>query len=317
LTTTAIDSKSKQFWAIVGGMLLLLVIVLYYVSFRWLLDYYWSYRDYVHGYLVPFFSAWLLWDRRDMLKLDELKGSFWGVPIVIATAVCAIYFDYEFRHVIKAFTLVPMIGGLVLLVGGGHAIRWAWPGIAFLSFMIPIPGRYSSLLSQELQKIGTSISVFVLQTLGIPAVAEGNIIQLTKSRLGVVEACSGIRMLVLFFAASVGAALYLRHRDPIVRIVIGLSAPPIAIIANVARITITAFLYENVSEELGEKIFHDLAGWLMMPIAIALLWLETALLDRLFVVPEHEAPLAFGAVVPRGPEPGEERTVPPGGTRAP
>ncbi|NLE38773.1 MAG: exosortase/archaeosortase family protein [Pirellulaceae bacterium] len=317
MTTPAIDSKSKQLWAITGGAMLLFVVVLYYQSFCWLLDYYWNYRDYVHGYIIPFFSAWLLWDRRDMLKLDQLKGSYWGVPIVVATVIWAIYVDYEFRHVIKAFTLIPLIGGLVLLVGGWHAIRWAWPGIAFLVFMIPVPGRYASLLSQELQAIGTRISVFVLQTLGVPAVADGNIIQLTKSRLGVVEACSGIKMLVLFFAASVGTALYLRHRDPIIRIVIGLSAPPIAIIANVARIVITAMIYENVSEELGEKIFHDLAGWLMMPIAIALLWLETALLDRLFVVPEQEAPLAFGAAVPRAPEPGAERTIPPGGTRAP
>ena len=80
------------------------------------------------------------------------------------------------------------------------------------------------------------------------------------------------------------------------RTLIVLRAIPIAVIANVGRITITAILYETVSQELGDKIFHDLAGWFMMPLAIALLWFETGLLAKLFEAPEREAPLAMGAM---------------------
>ncbi|MBN1589434.1 MAG: exosortase/archaeosortase family protein [Pirellulales bacterium] len=295
MTTPEIDSKSKNTLIISSSILLVLVVVVYYPVLYWLVKaHWWSNPDYIYGFLVPVFSGYLLWDRRDMLKLNQLNGSYWGILIILVTFVVAVYADSQYNKVLKGMTIVPMVGGMVLLVGGWHAIQWSWPAVGFLFFMSPLPGRFANLLSEELQAIGTSVSVFVLQTIGLPAVAEGNVIVLSNSRLGVVEACSGIRMLMLFFAACIGTAFYLRHRDPLTRILIALSAPPIAIIANVTRITVTAILYEKVSQELGDKIFHDLAGWLMMPMAIAILWLETALLDRLFVAPEREAPIGLG-----------------------
>lgn len=316
MTTATIDSKSKNTLIISSIVLLVTTLAIYSPALIWLVDYWVRHPEYLHGFLVPVFSAFLLWDRRDMLKLDQLKGSYWGVPVVLGSLALAMFADFDYTRVIKCMTLVPMLGGLVLLVGGWHAIHWSWSAIAFLGLMMPVPGRFSGLLSQQLQAVGTSISVFVLQTLGLPAIAEGNVIVLSKSRLGVVEACSGLRMLILFFAACIGAAFYLRNRDIITRVIIGLSAIPIAIIANVARITITAFLYENVSQELGDKIFHDLAGWLMMPLAIALVWLETAILDRLFIKPEREMPVAIGPVIARPITDVEQGTRPPANVRS-
>jgi len=306
-----IDSKTRNTYIVSAIVLLALVIGVYYPILCWLVNTWYNSQDYIYGFLVPVFSAWLLWDRRDMLKLDQLKGSYWGVLLVSAGVAASMYANYRFNHVLEVWSIVPLVGGLMLLIGGWHAIQWSWPAIVFLFFMAPLPQVLGEMLGQELQKIGTGISVFVLQTLGMPAVAEGNVIALSNSRLGVVEACSGLRMLMLFFAASFGAALYVR-RDPLIRILIAISAPPIAIIANVARITVTAILYENVSQELGDKIFHDLAGWLMMPMAIAILWFETALLDHLFVAPERETPIALGTAAVDSAQRSEGRTRLPG-----
>lgn len=278
---------------------MLLLAATYYKSFYWLFDQWYSVPDYVYGFFVIPFSAFLLWDRRDMLKGAVFKMSWWSIPFILSGAALRVYGNQVFSDLWETLSLIPILIGIVLLVGGWAAIRWSWSAIAFLVFMIPLPGFVAGSLSQELQTLGTKISVFTLQTLGMPAVAEGNVIVLSNARLGVVEACSGIRMLMLFFAACVGAAFLLRQRDLLTRILIVLSAIPIAIIANVSRITMTAILYETVSEELGDKIFHDLAGWFMMPLAIALLWLETALFSKLFVAPRRDAPLAFGPVPAR------------------
>jgi exosortase len=304
LPTPTTDTKSKNLYLRAFAVLLLATIGLYSLTLEGLVSFWWNTPDYIYAFFVPPFAAWLLWDRRDQLNLAEFKGSYWGVLVLLATSAIAMYADYDYNKVLKSWTMVPLLAGLVLLVGGWAALRWSWPSIVYLFCMMPIPGRFTDLLSRQLQAIGTSVSVFVLQTLGLPAISEGYVIVLSHSRLGVVEACSGIRMFMLFFAACIGAALYLR-RSAWERIVIVLSAPPIAVIANVARITITAFLYENVSQQLGDQVFHDLAGWLMMPMAIAMLWLETALLDRLFITPEREAPLAIGGVLPGGPARGE------------
>jgi len=285
-------SKSNT-TALIGAIVLAVVIVgAYWSTFAWLVKLWWEVQDYVYGFLVIPFAAFLLWDRREMIKGVELEGNLWGLPFLAIAAAMRWYSAYEFIQVAEALSIVTLVLGLVLLVGGWKALQWSWSAIVFLVFMVPLPGRMAGLLSRQLQSVATHVSVFTLQTLGIPAVSEGNVIILSETHLGVVEACSGIRMLMLFFAACIGAAFLIR-RDLFTRILIALSAIPISVIANVTRITSTAILYETVSQELGDKVFHDLAGWFMMPMAIAILWLELALFSKLFVTPEREAPLAF------------------------
>ena len=72
-----------------------------------------------------------------------------------------------------AISLVPCTAGMVLLVGGMPVWRWAWPAVLFLGFMIPLPFRVASALSAPLQTLATITSTFVMQTLGLPALADG------------------------------------------------------------------------------------------------------------------------------------------------
>jgi len=74
------------------------------------------------------------------------------------------------------------------------------------------------------------------------------------------------------------------------RLFIVASAVPIALLANLARIVTTAVLLELVGSEAAEKFFHDVAGYLMMPLGLALLGVETAFLKRLIII-EQEIPL--------------------------
>ena len=283
--STSSQSSDTQNVLIGLGVLTVLLAATYYQTFHRLLFTWSSQSDYVYGFFVIPFSAFLLWDRRDMLKGIKFQLSWLSIPCILLGALMRLYGNFAFNQAYEAFSMIPILVGIVLFVAGVPALKWSWSAIAFLVFMIPLPSFLAGTLSQELQKIGTKISVFTLQTLGMPAVAEGNVIVLSKARLGVVEACSGIKMLMLFFAACVGAAFLLRHRDILTRIIIILSAIPIAVIANVCRITITAILYEQVDQELGDKIFHDLAGWFMMPLAIVLLWIETSILENCLTRP--------------------------------
>ncbi len=139
----------------------------------------------------------------------------------------------------------------------------------------------------------------MLQTLGIAAYAEGNVIVMGEIHIGVVEACSGLSMLMIFFALSTAVTL-LSRRSPLERTVIFLSAVPIALAANILRIVATAILHKVAGRELADLVFHDLAGWLMMPLALGMLWLLIRLLDWLLVpIPERQAALPeFAWVAP-------------------
>src|SRR5262249_20792034 len=141
----------------------------------------------------------------------------------------------------------------------------------------------------------TVASTYALQTFGLPAVAEGNVISLSNVQLGIVEACSGLSMLLVFLAVCTAVAIVIR-RPMWERIVILGSALPIALIANEARITTTGVLHETVGHFLANKVFHDWGSWLMMVLALGLLWLEIVVLSRLFV--EDEAGKYQSAIIP-------------------
>src|SRR5206468_3303453 len=99
---------------------------------------------------------------------------------------------YLFFDWLAAMALLPCVAGLVLLAAGWRALRWAWPAILFLGFMVPLPHRVEVALAHPLQRVATAASTYALQTLGFVAFSEGNVIRLGQVRIGVVEACSGL-----------------------------------------------------------------------------------------------------------------------------
>jgi exosortase len=241
---------------------------------------------------VPVFALALLWLRRSRLASGTVQGNWWGGPLLgagIALRLIGGYYCYDW---VDAISLIPCLGGLILILGGGQAWRWSWPAIAFLTFMIPLPYRFSVMLAAPLQNFATVSSTFCLQTLGLPALAEGNVILLNEIEIGIVEACSGLRMLVIFFALSTGFALVVR-RPLWEKVLIVASAVPIALVVNVIRITATGVLYQTVGSDWAHAVFHDLAGWLMMPLALGILGLELKLLKDLFLDPLPVDPARF------------------------
>src|SRR5262245_19866454 len=106
------------------------------MTFRWNHD-----PQYSHGYLVPAFALALLWFRRDRLPELPLRPSFWGVALVVAGIAMRLGGTYFFFAWFDAASLLLCLAGLCLAVGGMPAWRWAWPSVAFLAFMIPLPHR--------------------------------------------------------------------------------------------------------------------------------------------------------------------------------
>jgi exosortase len=261
--------------------------------------------QYSHGYLVPLFALYLLWARRGLAP-DAFAPRWWGLLLLLAALALRLGGTALFLPWLAEASLLPCLAGLFALAGGWRALRWAWPAIAFLVFMVPLPYRLEVALAHPLQRIATLASTYALQTLGLGACADGNVIRMGEVRMGVVEACSGLAMLVIFFALSTAVALVVR-RPLLDKVLIFLSAVPIALISNVVRITATGVLHRTAGSYLANLVFHDLAGWLMMPLALGLLWLELRLLAVVLVTPRPRVQAGFafpaGHAVPGVPGP--------------
>lgn len=251
---------------------------------------FWENPKYSHGWLVPVFTVILLWMRYEPfgpVKLRERWAGFALLSVGIAIRMVATFY---LSHVAEMVSFVPSVAGVFLLMGGWRMMRWAGPAVAFLVFMFPLPGFLDAQLLTPLQRIATRSSTYVLQTMGIPSYYEGNVIYIGEMQLGVVEACSGLRMLTIFIALSFAIVL-VTERPLWERIVIVFSSIPIALISNIVRIVVTALLYKAVGAEWVDRVFHDLDGWLMMPFALGLLYLEFQILSHLVIDDSPSGPL--------------------------
>jgi exosortase len=262
----------------------------------------WEQPEYSHGYLIPLFAAVLLWLQREPFEETVPAWHRWcGVGLVCLGIAMRLFGARNVLFTVDYVSFIPCLLGIFVMVGGLNVLRWAGMPIAFLVFMIPLPGFMRDNLLRPLQDWATKASVYALQTLGVEVYNEGTTMYLELRAMNVEEACSGLRMLTIFLALAVAIAMIVTTRPWWERLIIVASAVPIALMVNAIRITITGLLYSlNVNDEFAEMVFHDFAGWIMMPLALGFLYLELHILSQLFigVSPSAAGPASF---VPKSP----------------
>jgi exosortase len=238
--------------------------------------------QYSHGPLVPLFSGVLLWLRRDRFPAHVVPAALSGLGLLAFGGACRIFAGFMYIDWLESASLLPCLLGLILAFGGWAVLRWMLAPVLFLIFMIPMPYRTTIWLGFPLQQLATTVSTYALQTLGQPAIAEGNTILIRDFQLSIVKACSGLSMMVTFITFAVAVCLVVKKPFPD-KLLILLSAIPIALAANVIRIVITGLMFLHVSDHAAAAVFHDAAGWIMMPLALMFLGAELWVLKRLFV----------------------------------
>jgi exosortase len=207
-----------------------------------------------------------LWLRRSRRPAPAGRFSLGGLGLLALSIVLRFAGALWYVETLEAWSILFWLAGVCWLLGGFALLRWALPAIGFLAFMIPLPFRAESLLSLPLQSLATSLSCWLLQCLGEPAIAEGNVVLINDSRLLVAEACSGLRIFVSILAVAYVYCVLL-EKPWWTKLGVLLSVPPVAVITNSLRIVATGLAHEHVSGEWRNALVHDLAGWLMAPLA--------------------------------------------------
>lgn len=252
-------------------------------------------ENYTHGFLVVPIAAFILWRRLDERPLEPGTGlgtsPWWGWTLLVAVLVArAVAYERNLQWTETA-TLLPAIVGLVWAFGGLPLLHRAWPAILFLVFMFPLPVALNGLIALPLQRIAATGSGFLLQLSGFWVVQHGNVLQVTTPfgvrALDVALACNGLKMLMTL-AATVTATIMLIPLPLWKRLVLFISAVPIALISNITRIVTTAWCYYYIKGEAGQHWAHDISGWMMMPLALVLVGLELQILSWLTPEPTQE-----------------------------
>ncbi|NPA49768.1 MAG: exosortase/archaeosortase family protein [Thermodesulfobacteria bacterium] len=246
------------------------LVYLYFPVLKGLVHDWWHDPNYSHGFLLPAFSAYLLWVKRHELARIPLKGSWWGLILTLAGLALFLLGWIAGEQFTQRFSfLVVLYGGIIFLCGWPLAKKIFFP-VWINVLAIPIPYIIYNTLTFPLKLFASKVATHLLQMLGYSVYRDGNIIVLPNMVLEVVDACSGIRSLISLLAICSILAYFMRSN--LWRVVLILASIPIAIGVNVLRVFITGILSYHFGAKAAEGFFHTFSGILVFGLSILLVF---------------------------------------------
>ncbi|MGH7398563.1 MAG: exosortase/archaeosortase family protein, partial [Candidatus Rokuibacteriota bacterium] len=247
-----------------------ILAVLYWPILAALVAQWWDDANYTHGFLVPLFSGFLVWRERARLTAVVPRGSLPGLAVLIGGLGILILGNIGAENFLMRASLIIVLSGLVLFHLGTGVLRILFFPLAFLFFMVPLPAVIFYAVTFPLQRLAAENAAWTLDLLGVPVLLDGNIIHLSQITLGVTEACSGIRSLISLLAGAAAWA-YLTLPVGLIAVAFVLSAIPITIFANAARVVATGLIGQWLGVEYASGFFHEFAGLAVYTFALACL----------------------------------------------
>jgi exosortase len=230
----------------------------------------WDDPNYSHGFLVPLFCLYLVWQQCATLRRLPQRGSLVGIPVILTGIALLLLGNLGAENFLMRSSLIVIVAGLILFHLGTQVFRALLFPLAFLFFMIPLPGVVFYAVTFPLQRLAAEQAAWTLDVLGIPVLLDGNIIHLAQLSLGVTEACSGIRSMISLLAGAMAWA-YLLLPGGWSMAVFAAATVPITIFANAARVVMTGLIGQHFGVEYASGFFHEFAGWAIFIFAFACL----------------------------------------------
>jgi exosortase len=236
--------------------------------------------NYSHGFLIPFISGYMIWQKRDKLSEYAANPNLLGLLVLAAGMGMHIVGNVGAELFVMRVSIIVTLMGLSLYLLGKAITKEILLPLAYLVFMVPLPAIIWNQIAFPLQLFAAGITEQAVDLIGIPILREGNILHLPSTTLEVVDACSGLRSLVSLLALSAAFA-YFVDLSKTSKWVLFLSAVPIAIGVNVVRLMVTAMMAHWVGPDTAHGFLHDASGMFMFAIAFALMLAVYWLLSRI------------------------------------
>lgn len=271
--------RAAPSWQI--AVLSILCIWLYGRTIAHLIGQWWHDPNFSHGFFVPLFSAFVIWQERDRLRRIALKPA-WSGLLILAGALCVLLVGQLGAELFLARVsqLFLAAGLIVLILGWNFLSELSFP-LAFLLLMIPIPTIIFNQITFPLQLLASKVAAAALPLFSVPILREGNVIILPSMALEVAEACSGIRSLMSLVTLAIIYG-YLMEKRIAGRWLLALGAIPISVAANSARIIGTGLLVQYWDPDKAQGFFHTFSGWLIFVVSLVMLYLLHGLMQILW-----------------------------------
>jgi exosortase C (VPDSG-CTERM-specific) len=221
-----------------------------------------------YALLIPFVSAWLIWQQARELTLEFRPGT--GPAILLAGLALLLLGgslfgggnpgDAAVRQLsLRVLAFVAALHAVALAVLGTSLVRQLiFPG-AFLVFMAPLPPTWVGGIETGLQHASAEVSAWFFVLTGASFLRQGLVFQLPNIALEVAPECSGIRSTLVLFITSLVAG-YLFLRQPWQRALFSALVIPLGIARNAFRIVTLGWLCTEYGPEMIHSPLHHRGG---------------------------------------------------------
>lgn len=251
-------------------LIALLLTALYLHTGIWLVNVWFTDPVYSHGILIPAISIFLAWRgvRGTDANLQNPDPSRLGMlPFASGIILYITGFVLVFPF-LSAISFLFVLCGLILYLHGKEMMKPLLFPVLFLIFAIPIP--LVPLVTPHLQSISARCSVLVLELLGIAVARTGSEIHLQNCSFSIGIPCSGMNTLISLLAVSTIFVYLLRCPFP-KKVTLFCMTVPIAIAANIVRVTSLLLIADRYSADVAMKLFHDFSSPFVFAIAFIFL----------------------------------------------
>ena len=134
--------STNQRMAIHLGLLGAAVLFVYYRTFNWLLQVWWTQDAYSHGFLIPLIASYLVWVKRDHLaQLPQRPNLAKGGLLLFVSTIMLLAGRAGGSVLLEAISLLILLPGIVLFIWGSGHLRALMLPLGYLQFMIPWTGH--------------------------------------------------------------------------------------------------------------------------------------------------------------------------------
>lgn len=226
--------------------------------------------DYSFAWIVPLVSGSALWFRRKALLTAPRQIAYTGLAIVVAALLLHVIGARIAQTRMSLFSLILLGFGLPYYFWGRAVARQLVFPCGYLIFCIPF--NFLDSLTFPLRMMATTVSSSLLNGLGIPVRQLGSSIHFVHHQgliLDVADPCSGLRSLIAMMALS-AAYTFFTQTTLVRKWMLFLLSIPIAILANVVRITTISIVAATFGEDRALTLYHDYSGYLLFGAATLL-----------------------------------------------
>ena len=265
-TARAAGTDRLWLWLVLAALVAVYLPTIVWLYERWTLSVWHN----AHGMLIPFVVAYFVWDELKRFEGPPPVGNAWGFALVVPALLVHVVDLAMYTQLLSAASIVLLLPGLSLLFLGTARTRLILFPLLFLAFMLPIPLAVTERIHLALRHLTASGVEHLVPLVGVPLYRDGLTLDVANATLLVADACSGFSTL---YAAGAVACLT-AYATPVWwrRVAVILLAAPIAIAANILRVSLLTLLVRYQGTDVLATSLHELSGILTFVLALPVIF---------------------------------------------